>query len=251
MTTLVDISKGICVSHLQKTIITVLGGICTVIAGCMGIRDTNPGITAFSVISGLTTVWAALPDSSKVLLYRNIRRVGRRVFMLPSNSGDVELGVLGREGLSTPSTSEELVPDNQSTPSPASSLGPEAHIKDETARASDPNTQPILPAETNRDENATNLRVLNTVFTSWATRIDAGLRNRRDGRYHCGLSGCGESYTSIHDLYNHKRSHEGVEPFVCGYCGIGYRSGSDLRRHLTRSKGLCAQQHQAELSKKS
>ncbi|KAK7027405.1 hypothetical protein VNI00_015241 [Paramarasmius palmivorus] len=74
--------------------------------------------------------------------------------------------------------------------------------------------------------------------------IDNSSKIRR--RFDCNVPGCGKSYTALHNLNYHKRSHEHTKPFTCKYCGTGYRSSSDLYRHLTKRKGPCASAHKRD-----
>ncbi|ESK86965.1 hypothetical protein Moror_3362 [Moniliophthora roreri MCA 2997] len=62
--------------------------------------------------------------------------------------------------------------------------------------------------------------------------IQASFKRRRiEARYSCNMKGCGQTFTTQHNLTNHKNSHFGIRSYQCGKCGKFFITASDCKRH--------------------
>ncbi|KAL6950732.1 hypothetical protein ACO0QE_000013 [Hanseniaspora vineae] len=56
--------------------------------------------------------------------------------------------------------------------------------------------------------------------------------SKRVKKYHCGVSGCGKSYSRPSQLKEHEQiAHKGQRNFVCPHCGNSYTKKLHLQRH--------------------
>uniref|UniRef100_A0A0W0FSE2 C2H2-type domain-containing protein n=1 Tax=Moniliophthora roreri TaxID=221103 RepID=A0A0W0FSE2_MONRR len=64
-------------------------------------------------------------------------------------------------------------------------------------------------------------------------------RRKKKARFRCNIVGCGQTFTSKHNLTHHANSHRGVKPYRCEECGKRFTTSSDCKRHdLVVFKGI-------------
>ncbi|KAF8176711.1 hypothetical protein K438DRAFT_1607372 [Mycena galopus ATCC 62051] len=100
----------------------------------------------------------------------------------------------------------------------------------ETSLSPSPFHSPSCSRDTTLD-----LPVLYPEVASPAGVYAAGLRRKKVARFSCDLPLCNATFTTNHNLKNHKNSHTGTKPYACRLCGNRFTTASVKRRHEKNS----------------